>query len=365
MILGRVGDSVDPVLGARQRTEEIEATVLSSFAVLSLKSKGRAVPEDPCPVRTGFQRDGDRIVHSKAFRRLKDKTQVFLAPEADHFRTRLTHTLEVCQIARTIARGLRLNEDLTEAIALGHDLGHTPFGHAGEEVLAEVHPGGFAHEKQSLRVIDCLEGGGLNLTWEVRDGIVNHPWKGSPSTLEGQCVQISDRIAYVNHDIDDAIRGQVISTNDLPQEALNILGRTHGKRVNTLVTDVITHSAGRPRVCLGPRALSAMDKLRTFLFERVYVSSAAKREEDKAKGVVQALYLYYCERPHLMPGPDRRIGGDSGQAVGQASRKSPDRDILDPIHVRACDYVAGMTDRFAIAQYRSAFVPKTWSFDRS
>ncbi|MGI6643349.1 MAG: deoxyguanosinetriphosphate triphosphohydrolase [Bacillota bacterium] len=338
-----------PVLGVRQRTEEIEAQVLSPFATLSSSSKGRAIREEPCPVRTAFQRDRDRIVHSKAFRRLKDKTQVFLAPEADHFRTRLTHTLEVCQIARTIARGLRLNEDLTEAIALGHDLGHTPFGHAGEEVLARVHPGGFAHEEQSLRVVDHREGGGLNLTWEVRDGIVNHRWKGSPSTLEGQCVQVSDRIAYVNHDIDDAIRGQVISAGDLPKDAIDILGKTHGQRINTLVTDVIAHSFDKPTVSLGPEALSAMDELRMFLFERVYISSIAKREEDKAKGVVEALYSYYCENPHAWLGRDDAANDDKGHS--------------DPIHVRACDYVAGMTDRFAIAQYRMLFVPKTWSFD--
>lgn len=325
----------------RLRTEEIEELTLSPYATLSSKSKGRQRDEEPCPVRTVFQRDRDRIVHSKAFRRLKDKTQVFLAPEADHFRTRLTHTLEVCQIARTIARGLRLNEDLTEAIALGHDLGHTPFGHAGEEVLNRVHPGGFTHEAQSLRVVDILEQGGLNLTWEVRDGILNHPWKNTPGTLEGKCVQLSDRIAYVNHDIDDAIRGQVIGQEDLPKDAIAVLGKTHGARVNTLVMDVLTHSYGKPEVTFGKECLEATNELRNFLFERVYISSLAKREEDKAKGVVEALYRLYCREPSLIP---------SGPADS------------DPVEDRARDYVAGMTDRFAIAQYRAAFVPNTWRF---
>lgn len=332
---------MDPSLSVRKRTEEIEELTLSSFAARASRSRGRARFEEPCPVRTVYQRDRDRIVHSKAFRRLKDKTQVFLAPEADHFRTRLTHTLEVCQIARTIARGLRLNEDLTEAIALGHDLGHTPFGHAGEDVLNRVHPDGFTHEAQSLRVVDYLEQGGLNLTWEVRDGIANHPWRGSPGTLEGRCVQLSDRIAYVNHDIDDAIRGKVIGPEELPKDAVAVLGDTHGVRVNTLVMDVLTHSYEQPEVSFGEECLEAMNTLRAFLFERVYISSAAKKEEDKAKGVVEALYGLYCREPALMP---------AGLAEG------------DSVEDRARDYVAGMTDRFAIAQYRAAFVPDTWRF---
>ncbi len=332
--------------GVREKTEKLEQTILSPFATLSKNSRGRKVPETGCPVRTAFQRDRDRIVHSKAFRRLKDKTQVFLAPEADHFRTRLTHTLEVCQIARTIARGLRLNEDLTEAIALGHDLGHTPFGHAGEDVLNEIHPGGFAHEAQSLRVVDHLEGGGLNLTWEVRDGILNHPSSGTPATPEGKCVQISDRIAYVNHDIDDAIRGHVVSQADLPKWPLEVLGKTHGERINTLVTDVMNNSACQGKVSLSPGVLEALLELRAFLFDKVYVSSAAKREEDKAKGVVSALYRHYCENPRAMA-------------------DFHDVSATDPgvIATGACDYVAGMTDRFAIAQYSLVFVPKTWRFD--
>lgn len=284
------------------------------------------------------------MVHSKAFRRLKDKTQVFIAPEADHFRTRLTHTLEVCQIARTIARGLRLNEDLAEAIALGHDLGHTPFGHAGEDVLDRVHPGGFAHNVQSLRVVDVLEAGGLNLTWEVRDGIVNHPWKGSPATPEGRCVRLADRIAYVNHDIDDAIRGGVLKARDLPEDAVSILGAGHGLRINTLVVAVIGQSVERGAVTLDGEPLRALEILRTFLLDRVYVDSSAKKEEDKAKGVVEALYRHYREHPEEMPG------------------SFP--DAADP-GVRACDYVAGMTDRFAIAQYKRLFVPRTWNYEES
>ncbi|HHX28083.1 MAG: deoxyguanosinetriphosphate triphosphohydrolase [Bacillota bacterium] len=330
--------------GIREKTEEYEARTLSPVAVLSSKSRGRLVEEEPCPVRTVFQRDRDRIIHSKAFRRLKDKTQVFLAPEADHYRTRLTHTLEVCQIARTIARGLRLNEDLTEAIALGHDLGHTPFGHAGEEVLDRIHPGGFAHNLQSLRVVDVLEDGGLNLTWEVRDGIKCHPWRETPSTEEGRCVQLADRIAYVNHDIDDAIRGGVLKPEDLPSDAVGILGKTHGKRINTLVTAVIGESLEKGRLSLSGDVLEALTVLRQFLFDRVYIDSPAKKEEDKAKGVVEALYHYYCRHPEM-------IGGSYAAIAG--------------VDVRACDYVSGMTDRFAIAQYRLAFVPSTWGLDPS
>ena len=315
---------------------------MSVGATLAANSKGRARFEEECSVRTVFQRDRDRVVHSKAFRRLKDKTQVFIAPEADHFRTRLTHTLEVCQVARTIARGLRLNEDLTEAIALGHDLGHTPFGHAGEDVLNRLHPGGFSHNVQSLRVVDVLEGGGLNLTWEVRDGILNHPWKGNPATAEGRCVQLADRIAYVNHDIDDALRGGVLDAGALPEEALRVLGSTHGRRINTLVTAVILQSLEKGAVTLGGEPLQALDVLRTFLFQRVYVSSAAKKEEDKAKGVVEALYCHFSQRPDDMPAA---FCEDASNCDG------------------ARDYVAGMTDRFAIAQYKRLFVPKTWNYE--
>ena len=328
----------------RERTLEIEASTLSDMATLARSSKGRANMEEECPVRTVFQRDRDRVVHSKAFRRLKDKTQVFIAPEADHFRTRLTHTLEVCQIARTIARGLRLNEDLTEAIALGHDLGHTPFGHAGEDVLNRVHPRGFSHNEQSLRVVDVLESGGLNLTWEVRDGVLNHPWKGKPATSEGRCVQLADRIAYVNHDIDDALRGGVLGQASLPKEALDVLGETHGRRINTLVTAVILQSLDRGSVTLEGDPLQALNVLRTFLFDRVYVDSAAKKEEEKAKGLVEALYRHFSRKPADMPAP-YRDASDAGDG--------------------ALDYVAGMTDRFAIAQYTRLFVPKTWKYEEN
>ncbi|MGI6662322.1 MAG: deoxyguanosinetriphosphate triphosphohydrolase [Bacillota bacterium] len=331
-------------LGIREQTEELEDRTLSPIAVRSFKSRGRLIEEEPCPIRTAFQRDRDRIIHSKAFRRLKDKTQVFIAPEADHYRTRLTHTFEVCQIARTIARALRLNEDLTEAIALGHDLGHTPFGHAGEEVLNRIHPGGFEHNRQSLRVVDVLEDGGLNLTWEVRDGIKCHPWRETPSTEEGRCVQLADRIAYVNHDIDDAIRGGVLRPEDLPAEAIRVLGKTHGERINTLVRAVIGESLEKGRVSLSGDCLEALKILREFLFDRVYIDSPAKKEEDKAKGVVEALYHYYSRHPEM-------IGGSYSA-------------IIDP-QVRACDYVSGMTDRFAIHKYRLAFVPSTWGLDPS
>jgi len=313
------------------------------MATLARDTRGRTRPEPECPVRTPFQRDRDRIIHSKAFRRLKDKTQVFIAPEADHFRTRLTHTLEVCQIARTIARGIGLNEDLTEAIALGHDLGHTPFGHAGEEVLNRVHPGGFSHNEQSLRVVDVLEAGGLNLTWEVRDGILNHPWRGSPATEEGRCVQLADRIAYVNHDIDDAVRGGILKGDELPKDAVEVLGDTHGKRINTLVIAAIEQSLEMGRVMLRGEILEALDRLRSFLFERVYVDSAAKKEEEKAKGVVESLYRYYVLHPGEVP---------------------LSYDVDPGPEVRACDYVAGMTDRFAIAQYNKLFVPRTWKLDQ-
>jgi len=328
----------------RERTLDIEEFTLSSMATFARTSKGRQKPEEECPVRTVFQRDRDRVVHSKAFRRLKDKTQVFIAPEADHFRTRLTHTLEVCQVARTIARGLRLNEDLTEAIALGHDLGHTPFGHAGEDVLNEVHPGGFSHNEQSLRVVDVLESGGLNLTWEVRDGILNHPWREKPATSEGRCVQLADRIAYVNHDIDDAQRAGVLGQACLPKEALDVLGVTHGRRIDKLVTAVILQSLAKGSVVLEGEPLAALDILRTFLFDRVYIDSSAKKEEEKAKGLVEALYRHFSSKIDDMPAPYR----DSANA-GEGAR----------------DYVAGMTDRFAIAQYSRLFVPKTWKYEET
>ncbi|MEW5762728.1 MAG: deoxyguanosinetriphosphate triphosphohydrolase [Bacillota bacterium] len=325
----------------RERTEELEDRILSPYACRSRASRGRERPEEPCAVRTDFQRDRDRIIHSKSFRRLKHKTQVFLIPEGDHYRTRLTHTLEVAQIARTVARALRLNEDLTEAIALGHDLGHTPFGHTGEAALNEIFPGGFRHNEQSLRVVELLEGGeGLNLTFEVRDGILHHTGRGMPATLEGQVVRIADRIAYINHDIDDALRGGVLKPDRLPPECLEVLGYTHRERINTMVTDLITASWEQPVIRLSSRVQEAMDRLRAFLFANVYEGSAAKREEGKACHVVRALYDYFAARPEALPPEYRRRVEEFG-----------------PARV-ACDYIAGMTDRYAVAVFGRLFVPQ-------
>lgn len=326
----------------RLRTEELEERILSPFATLSAKSRGRERPEEPCQVRTAFQRDRDRIIHSKAFRRLKHKTQVFIAPAGDHYRTRLTHTLEVAQIARTIAKALRLNEDLTEAIALGHDLGHTPFGHTGEEVLRRIHPGGFEHNEQSLRIVDVLEQGkGLNLSWEVRDGILNHCGALVPSTTEGRIVKLADRVAYINHDIDDALRGGVLEPGDLPDDCLSVIGNTHAGRINTMVRDIIEHSSDSPEIRMSPAVAQATARLRSFLFERVYIGSAAKVEEEKAKRLLEALYAYYREHADQLPDAARVL-----------ERDGPDRAV--------CDYVAGMTDRYAVLRYMSLFVPFSW-----
>ncbi|MEW6546115.1 MAG: deoxyguanosinetriphosphate triphosphohydrolase [Bacillota bacterium] len=328
----------------REATEELEERILSPRATLSSRSRGRLRPEEPCPVRTAFQRDRDRIIHSKAFRRLKHKTQVFIAPEGDHYRTRLTHTLEVAQIARTIARGLRLNEDLTEAIALGHDLGHTPFGHAGEDVLQAVHPGGFRHNEQGLRVVDVLENGGrgLNLTWEVRDGILCHVPDREPSTPEGQVVQLADRIAFLNHDIDDAIRGGVLAPGDLPRSCLEVLGRTHSERIATMVRDVIHTSWDSDRVGMSASIAEATEELHRFMFARVYTDQArAKREEARARRMLEMLYRHYLEHPEEMY---EGAGPPPGEDVARA----------------VCDYVAGMTDRFAITQYCRTFLPAPW-----
>ncbi|MGE5485636.1 MAG: deoxyguanosinetriphosphate triphosphohydrolase [Ignavibacteriales bacterium] len=329
----------------RKMTEEWENDRLSRYACKSAVSRGRSKPEEPCPVRTCFQRDRDRIIHSKAFRRLKHKTQVFIIPEGDHFRTRLTHTLEVAQIARTIARALRLNEDLAEAIALGHDLGHTPFGHAGEDVLNEVHPEGFRHNEQSLRVVDVLEReGGLNLTWEVRDGIVNHCGGLRPATLEGEVVHFSDRIAYINHDIDDALRGGVLKEGDFPSGLLDSAGRSHSQRIHNMILDIIEQSWEKEHIAMSPAMKRAFDGLRQFMFDRVYIGSGAKKEEFKAKKMVEQLYKFYLENPCEM-------------YVGQGP---PPGETLDRA---ACDYIAGMTDRFAVAQFRKFFLPAPWPLE--
>jgi len=356
-------------------TEEIEERTLSPHAALSARSRGRERPEEPCPIRTAFQRDRDRIIHSKAFRRLKDKTQVFIAAAGDHYRTRLTHTLEVAQIARTMARALRLNEDLTEAIALGHDLGHTPFGHTGEAVLDECLKAdgqdGFHHNEQSLRVVTVLErlepghpgGPGLNLTWEVRDGLHHHTGDlrddgPQPATLEGRLVKLSDRIAYVNHDIDDAIRGGIITPEALPRGPVAVLGDTRARRINTLVSDVIANSYGRPIIAMSERVAAALDELRAFLFSRVYIGSGAKAEEEKAKGLVQTLYRFYREHPEEIPGAE---GGEGTADVdGPSGPSNGGGGGADPAWRRACDYVAGMTDRYAIAQFSKHFLPSPW-----
>lgn len=324
----------------RQEREQLEKEWLSPYACCSVDSRGRARPEVPCEVRTDFQRDRDRIIHSKSFRRLKHKTQVFIAPEGDHFRTRLTHTLEVAQIARTVARALRLNEDLVEAIALGHDLGHTPFGHAGEAALDAIHPTGFRHNEQSLRVVEKLEqGGGLNLTWEVRDGILRHTGEERPATLEGQIVRLADRVAYLNHDIDDAIRGGILQEEDLPADCTAVLGHSPRERINNMVIDMIRVSYRQDQINMSPEVQEATDRLRGFLFERVYIGSLAKVEEDKAIRLVQQLYYYYLERPSELP---EGLAGDPAR--------------------QACDYIAGMTDTFAVAQYQHIFVPQGFRY---
>jgi dGTPase len=325
----------------RENTEKVERQTLSPRATLSSESKGREHEEEPDPLRTCFQRDRDRIVHSKAFRRLKHKTQVFLAPEGDHYRVRLTHTLEVSQIARTAARALRLNEDLTEAVALGHDLGHTPFGHLGEQALTPFLARPFRHNEQSLRVVDYLEndGRGLNLSEEVRDGIVNHSWSMPlPFTLEGQVVRFADRIAYVNHDIDDAIRAEVLGAHELPRAPIEILGRTHGERINTLVTDLVGHTADGPEVGLSDDVFLALDELRDFMFERVYLRDEVRSEQEKAVAMVRSLFAHYLDHPEQLPEEYHRAPGD--------------------LPTRVADYIAGMTDRYALRMYEQLLLPQ-------
>lgn len=328
----------------RRIIEERERQTLSPYAALSAETRGREHPIDPCPVRTAFVRDRDRIIHCKSFRRLKHKTQVFLSPVGDHYRTRLTHTLEVAQIARTIARGLLLNEDLTEAIAMGHDLGHTPFGHSGESVLNRIVPGGFEHNKQSLRIVEKLENGkGLNLTFEVRDGILNHKKSGHPSTLEGVVVSLADRIAYVNHDIDDAIRAGLLSNDILPKSCIEAIGATHGERINTLVLDILQTSSGKNHVEMSGEISSEFEKLRQFLFDNLYHDSAAKAEEGKAEGVIERLYYHYLKHVSELPPEFTKYIDEDG----------PNRI--------AADYIACMTDRYAVRDYTRLFVPADWA----
>ncbi len=340
----------------REELEEREKEILSPFATLSSRSKGRQFAEEECPLRPAFQHDRDRIIHSKSFRRLKHKTQVFLVPMGDHYRTRLTHALEVSQIARTISKALRLNEDLTEAISLGHDLGHTPFGHAGEDTLNEIVPGGFNHADQSLRVVDLLEkdGKGLNLTFEVRDGILKHT-KGKGEILcedpeamaftrEGQVVRIADIIAYINHDIDDAIRGEVISSGDIPDHCLNCLGDTHSKRINTMVNDIIqeTLASGDGKLSISKKVLAAVWDLREFLWEYVYESKAVHTDFYKATKILKELYQYLVDHPDYF--------------LTLIKMES----LYDSLERCVCDFVAGMTDRYAFGLYEKLFLPLPW-----
>ena len=329
----------------RELREQLEERTLSPYACQSRNTRGRKRKEEECPIRTCFQRDTDRIVYSKAFRRLKHKTQVFLQPEGDHYRTRMTHTLEVSRIARTIARALALNEDLTEAIALGHDLGHTPFGHAGERLLSSLMPGGFAHYQQSLRVVDRLEkdGEGLNLTWEVRNGILCHTKGQQAATLEGQVVRLADQIAYINHDIEDALRGGVIYPMDIPLAISSTLGFTHGERITALVTDVIDASRDQDHICQSPQVGEAMAALREFMFESVYTNPLAKGEESKAQDMLRRLFAHYTE-VHAQLHPDFLESG-----------------VEDGVDRAVCDYIAGMTDPFAIEQFTKLFIPMSWS----
>lgn len=330
----------------REKLEQWEAEYLSKYAALSRNSKGRGREEKACDVRPVYQRDRDRILHSKSFRRLKHKTQVFLTPEGDHYRTRLTHTLEVSQIARTIAKALRLNEELVEAIALGHDLGHTPFGHAGESALNEVCGVKFEHNVQSLRVVEILEkkGEGLNLTFEVKDGILNHPTANMPCTLEGKIVRLSDKIAYINHDIDDAIRGKILTEEDIPIEYREILGFSSRERLNTLIHDMITQSEGIPDIILSPHIEKAMKELRTFMFKNVYTNPKAKGEETKAKNLLKELYGYYLTHSYELP----------SEYLTMVEKKN---EKLERV---VCDYIAGMTDQYSIAKFEEIFIPDSW-----
>ena len=328
----------------REQREKIEELILSPFATNSAHSYGRETPEEPCEMRTCFQRDIDRIVHSKSFRRLKHKTQVFLQPEGDHYRTRMTHTIEVARISRTLARALKLNEDLAEAIAWGHDLGHTPFGHAGERALAELCPLGFCHNEQSLRVVDKLEksGRGLNLCREVRDGILHHTGRVLPSTLEGKIVRLSDKVAYINHDVDDAIRAGVLLASDIPDEIIAATGRDYGGRLNAVIRDIIEASFDKNEIEMSPQMFFVMESFRDFMFDKVYKNPLAKGEEFKVKGILEKLYDYYMDNPQKLP-PDYVL--------------TPNMDSRDRV---VCDYIAGMSDKYAIYVYNDLFIPKAW-----
>ena len=332
-------------MSIRENLERMEEISLSPFATLSVNSRGRDREEPQCDIRPVFQRDRDRILHCKSFRRLKHKTQVFLSPKGDHYRTRLTHTLEVSQNARTIAKALRLNEELVEAIALGHDLGHTPFGHAGERILNELCDEGYRHNEQSVRIVEKLEkdGKGLNLTWEVRDGILNHQTSMMPHTLEGKIVRLSDKIAYINHDIDDAIRAKVMSEEDIPLEIRKVLGMTTKERLNTLIHNIIMNSMGKNDIVMSEEIGGAMQDLRKFMFQKVYTKPAAKGEEAKAERLLCELYAHYMGHIEILPEQYQRMHSEG---------EKKERVV--------CDYISGMTDQYAVAKYREFFLPKAW-----
>ncbi len=333
-------------MSIREEMERMEHETLSPYATLSENSRGRDVFEEQCDIRPVFQRDRDRILHSKAFRRLKNKTQVFLTPQGDHYRTRLSHTLEVSQNARTIARALRLNEVLVEAIALGHDLGHTPFGHAGEHVLNSVYH--FAHNEQSVRVVEYIErqGKGLNLTWEVRDGILNHQFRLMPHTLEGKIVRLSDKIAYIHHDMDDAIRAQVLTEEDIPLELKKTLGFTTRQRLNTLIHNIIKNSTDTDDIVMSDEVREALTELRGFMFRNVYNNPVAKGEEAKAKSMVEQLFHYYMNHTEQLSEKYLRMldGNEKKERI-------------------VSDYIAGMTDQYAISKFTEYFLPRAWKAD--
>ena len=332
----------------REQIQEMEKETLSQYACLSANSRGRDREEPECDIRPVFQRDRDRILHSKAFRRLKNKTQVFLTPKGDHYRTRLSHTLEVSQNARTIAKALRLNEDLVEAIALGHDLGHTPFGHAGERLLNDVYEGGFKHNEQSVRIVEKLEkdGEGLNLTWEVRDGILNHQTGRMPHTLEGRIVRLSDKIAYVNSDFDDAIRAQILCEEDIPLEIRKTLGFDTRSRLDCLIHDIIIHSMGKDDIIMSEDCAGALKELRSFMFTNLYLNPVAKSEEVKAETMLRQLYHYYMEHLELLP-PKFLQMIEAGEETGRVM----------------CDFISGMTDQFAINRFTEFYLPEAWQVD--
>lgn len=332
----------------REQIQEMEKERLSPFATLSANSKGRDREEPECDLRPVFQRDRDRILHCKAFRRLKNKTQVFLTPKGDHYRTRLSHTLEVSQNARTIGRALRLNEDLVEAIALGHDLGHTPFGHAGERLLNSVYEGGFRHNEQSVRIVEKLEkdGRGLNLTWEVRDGILNHQTGRMPNTLEGKIVRFSDKIAYVNSDFDDAIRAQLLCEEDIPLEIRKTLGFSTERRLDSLIHDIIINSMDKDDIVMSEECTQALKELRQFMFTNLYLNPIAKGEEQKAEQMLGQLYSYYMDHVELLPPKCLKMleeGEEKGRVV--------------------CDFISGMTDQFAINRFSEFYLPEAWQVD--